>query len=313
MPLPTDPMLPPMFMLPRLIRAFLSGNLTFRFKFCSQALYFVCHLPAHARLLNTLRHPASRNLLSCHPKLAYKYLDNYAALNLSTKARRMLLTAHYQFVQKRLAHGFLDAVAAAAVTLWSRDHGADRAAIELSFPTTFHGEGDLCLTLTLNGKKIYRIVLIIGGGGLFGVGDKDVLFITCIQGLVQPDQIKHATTCCGTVHPSNLMMAAASGLAQAIGIDTLLGIRTANQITCRDHRYFSYDDFFDAYGTLTSDSTAYAIALPLASKELVSIKSKHRTRVRERREFKSTVSADIRQSMAEFIVRSCRRARIRSE
>jgi len=287
-----------------LAREILSGNLNVKRVNLKKGIYLLLHFPEHINVLRIFNHPSIKNLLIEHPKLVYKYLDQYASLNLSTESRQALLLAHYEFVQARLAAPFLSLIASSKIEVWNRRSGEENISIELDFPATFHAEGDLCLTLQSNGKPIYRIALIIGHGGVFSLDRDDVIFISCVQGLIQLSRVNEVTSACGDIHPTHLLMAAVAGIADAFQIRSALGVRTRNQIANKGKFYFSYDAFFENYGCLLPDESAYIIQLPFPQKDLATIKSNHRNRTRQKRDIRRNVGINVSTCISRYVAAS---------
>jgi uncharacterized protein VirK/YbjX len=262
------------------------GQLSVNFLTLRKGVKIIFNIKDQLYLLRVLHHPQTKRMAISHPKLAFKYLDNYASLNLSTKHRLSLLTAHYSFLQRHFRRDFLDIIEHPSITLWTECIDNVDVALNLDFPQKLHAEGDLCLTLTNNGQFIYRLIFVIARGDIFGVVDDHVILISSIQGVYGLDSVKSTTKACHDMHPTHLLMAAVSGIASAIGIDTIFGIKTKHQIANNDNFHFSYDLFFKGYGNIAGPLSLYRIPLPFAETPIHLIKSNHKKRTLEKRLYK---------------------------
>lgn len=260
------------------------------------------HPLRHAFLLRVMLHKNTRVLCRLHPRLPYKYLVEYASLALTTEQRRLLMIDHYDFVQKHFVGNFSDCISQGRICLWERESDTGRMAIHLDFPAKMHTEGELCLTLTMDGLALYRMIFIVGSGALLGVDAANAVLITCIQGLRDAPHVRAASMRCHDVHPAELLMAALTGVAETVQIATLVGIRTRDQIADCGRTFFSYDDFFSKYGKLQDQPGSYIIRLPIEQKNIALIAAKHRNRTRTKRAFRLAVGEAAGCAMARLVL-----------
>lgn len=261
----------------------------------------IFHFHKHIKLMRVMNHPRTRPLVRRHPKIAYKYLVNYAALNLATRCRLALVTSHYSLVQKFFNDAFSDVVYGDRLSLWKSERPDFPLTIDLDFPATFHTEGDLCITMRLAEREVYRMVFILSSGKTFGLGEQNVIFLTCVQGMASHATLRSITAECSEAHPADVLMAVVQGIAASLGIATLVGIRTDQQIANSGKTFFSYDSFFEEYGALDRGLNAYLIRLPLQRKELALIPSKHRARTRRKRIFRDSVGDAVQHALAPYL------------
>lgn len=130
----------------------------------------------------------------------------------------------------------------------------------------------------------------------------DVIYITCIQGLTALPRVNQITAQCGGVQPAHILISALAGIADALQIRSAIGIRTADQIANKGTLNFSYDLFFEAYGKLLPDQSAYMIRLPFVLKELSAVKAHHRNRTRHRREVRANVIRSVSSVFAQYVM-----------
>lgn len=261
----------------------------------------VFHFHKHIRLMRVMYHPRTRCLIRRYPKIAFKYLINYAALNLATRHRLALVTSHYSLVQQCFNDEFSVDLHEGKLRMWESDQGGDgNLTLHLNFPSKFHTEGDLCITMCLAGREIYRVVFVLSSGLNFGLGQPNVIFVTCVQGLAKQVTLRSAAARCDDVHPADLLMSAIAGVAASLNI-TVVGIRSDQQICNSGRTYFSYDSFFEQYGVLNPVTNAYVMTVPIEHKELTLIAPKHRARTRRKRVFRDGVSDSVQQALAPYL------------
>ena len=246
----------------------------------------------HRALTKVLDHPDTAAFGQRHPKVRYKYLFNYAAKNLTTKQRHALLAGHYRTVQAQLSARQLTAILDNRLPIWRGSAPDTPLSIHLGFPAAVQTEGDLCVTMKIGQLEMYRIVFILAGGALFGLEARPVIFITCIQGLASQLHMRAAKDVCCDVHPADMLMAALDGVARVLGVVTIAGIATANQVAHKHGFKFSYEAFFEQYGARAHGaSQTMLIAAPLTHKQIALVASKRRKRSTAKREFRDAVGA----------------------
>lgn len=168
-------------------------------------------------------------------------------------------------------------------------------------------EGELRLTVRLNRVPVYRMIFIIAKGRLFDNSAENIIFITCVQGLVNSLTIRQATEQCEHVHPSDLLMTALSGVAQACEIDTILGIKTIQQIANYGAVYFSYEEFFIQYGARNATDSLCEMKIPFPHREIINVAAKHRNRTRKKRAFREQISTSSMETMLIYRIGSSQR------
>lgn len=264
----------------------------------------IFHFHKHIKLMRVMNHPRTRPLVRRYPKIAYKYLVKYAALNLATRCRLALVTSHYSLVQKLFNDAFSDRVYGDRLTLWKSEEADFPLTIDLDFPATFHTEGDLCITMRLAERQVYRMVFILSSGATFGLGQQNVIFLTCVQGMANTSTLHGVSAECNDVHPADVLMAVVQGIAASLDIATVVGIRDEQQICNSGKTFFSYNSFFEEYGVLDHAMNAYLIRLPLQRKELSLIPAKHRARTRRKRQFRDAITTAVQETLTPYLTGS---------
>jgi hypothetical protein len=97
-------------------------------------------------------------------------------------------------------------------------------------------------------------------------------------------------------------MAAVSGIANAIDIATIFGIRTQHQIANNGNFYFSYDLFFSDYGDIIDRFGLYRITLPFAETPIHLIKPNHKKRTLEKRLYKHQIRRQVGLAIEPYLV-----------
>ncbi len=280
----------------------ITGELTFSFIKIKKGMHVLFDIKGHLRLMRVLNHPQSARITVSHPKLAFKYLDDYVSLNLSTKNRLSLLVAHYSFLQNKFKNDFLDIMENRSIQLWIDHINGATFTLKMNFPKKLHSEGDICLTLIKDDKFVYRLIFVVADGRSFDVADENVILISSIQGVYGIDSVKATTKACHDIHPTHMLMAAVSGIGMTMGIGTILGIKTKHQIANNGNFYFSYDMFFEQYGEMIEAHSLYRIQLPYAEVPISSIKSNHKKRTMEKRIYKNEIIAQAGQTLKKYLI-----------
>ncbi|MDY7547142.1 DUF535 family protein [Glaciimonas sp. GNP009] len=274
-----------------------------------RGLFLLLNIRRHIKLVNTLSHPQAAKLILDIPEISYKYLRNYISFDISKKNSLAILTGHYLYLQKHFKTNFLEVIYNVPARLWAKQIDDIVCEIVIGFPHTIDYEGDLCLIFKIDKVSIYRIIFVISDGAPFGLGDKNVLFISSVQGMHDFENVKLATKLCHDIQPAQLLMAAMSGVTTALGFKTLVGIGNKNQISQGKKFYFSYNNFFEKYGALVSDTNFYEIPVPFVEKPLELIEMKHRKRTQKKRAFKNEISDHVARAMEHFFVKEAQEVR----
>lgn len=268
-----------------------------------RGLFVLLNIKRHIKLINTLSHPQTAKLILDIPELSYKYLRNYISFDISKKNSLAILTGHYLYLQKHFKTNFLEVIYNFPVRLWSQQINNISFEIVIGFPHTIDYEGDLCLIFKIDKVSIYRIIFVISNGAPFGLKDENVIFISSVQGMHDFHNVKLATKVCHDIQPAQLLMAAMSGVTAALGFKTMVGIGNKNQISQGKKFFFSYNNFFEKYGALVTETNFYEIPVPFAEKPLAMIEMKHRKRTQKKRAFKNEISEQVALAMEHFFVK----------
>lgn len=243
-------------------------------------------------LVGVLHEPNTIALARRHPGLIYKYQTQYLARSFSKRQRRAIQKFHYEFIGKAVNSQFYKRLVAGNIELWRSPDDLGRVTISLRV-AEYGREGDLSLTLEVERKQIYELSFTIVPGPLVGMRGTSAMFIARVQGRKgQFDDIKRATKLCRDVSPPYLLMAAAEGLAGAIGIRFAVGVGNDDQVSTR--RIFDYASFWEKLSPGSARGRFYVLPLPISGIPLEQCSASHRRRTRMKREFKEELSEAVR-------------------
>jgi uncharacterized protein VirK/YbjX len=266
------------------------------------ALRVLFSLRQHLVVQKLLSDPQYMMLIREQPLLPLKYASPYVALGLSTRVRRSILSAHYQFLRQKFRPTFLDSVLG-SLPLWLATMGAQEFQISIDFPYS-NTEGDLQLVFRMDGTKVYKLIFVFASGRDFDLADDMVIAVTNIQGAADFDRVKLATRKCHDIQPAHMLMAALSGLADATNISTAVGFHGDRQISRCTRLFFSYEDFYDIYGEKILGRKMHRMPLPHSEKPVSDIQSNHRKRSLRKRRFKADIRAQVSNTVAQYLTRS---------
>lgn len=225
---------------------------------------------------------------------------NYLAKGLSLRQRVRCVLTHYRFEDATFDAAYKHAVYRdGGLVLWHHEADGNRVEVRLVMAQRLNAEGDLTLTLLANGKRVHRLSFSWVDerfAGIGGLGASGLLpFIARNQGH-RADEAD-AVDAFRRAFPSNspvvttpgfFCAAALQGIAQALGMDQLVAVRSAWHCayTPCDVKHFAiaYDGFWRALGGAEMPGRTWLIALPFDGKPLAEIPSKHRKRAAMRRE-----------------------------
>jgi hypothetical protein len=243
--------------------------------------------------------------------LIFKYHTGYLGTQLSRAERASIVIDHYAFLRNRVKPAFFRSIVDGRLELWRRLCGDRLYRICLTFPRTYHDEGDLALILQLDQVDFYTLSFTIGPGNVAGVAACRALYIARVQGKGRAlDLIRRATKDCLDVSPAALLLAAAEGVATALDLQDMIGIGAYNQISAGidpgpENLFKPYDEFWIASGGVRLPRDMYHLAVPLPAKPIQTIKRNHRARVLHKRAFKKVVKGQVCSAFRELALRAC--------
>jgi len=252
-------------------------------------------------VVKVLTSAATRPIVRAEPRLLFKHLSAYLGADLSRKERASILIDHYTFLTDRVQGNFFRMIVDGRVELWRQIIGEHMYRICLTFPraATAHYEGDLLLVFEADGVDIYVLSFAIGPGSIAGLAASRAIYIARVQGKGKGlHLIRTATKMCLDVSPPALLLAAAEGVATALGLSHIIGVGADNHISASaDFRpndmVKAYDEFWLAAGGLRLERNMYHLPVPSPHKPIQSIKRNHRSRALRKREYKIIVKEQV--------------------
>ena len=251
------------------------------------------HPREHIALTRILAQEPVAALTRQRPRLLYKYVWPYLARRFSPDDRRAILASHHRFLQTSISPRFIPRLLQGRIPLWSFTSGATMCAIALDrvgYPDT---EGELEAQFIVDGERVYRLAFSIVPGTLLGEQAEHVLFVGGVQGVVgQFAAIRLASRLCDAP-PARLLLDAAIGIARALGIELIVGVSDAEQVSKvadpTPEFTFSYDRFFLTAGGALRDGLFHLPAV-LPDDSVAEVRSQRRGRSRAHRAFRRGVS-----------------------
>ena len=227
---------------------------------------------------------------------------HYLAKGLSLRERVRCVLTHYRFEEATFDAAYKQAVYRdGGLVLWEHAaHGA-HVAVKLEMAQRLNAEGDLTLVLQADGRRIHRLSfswIDKRFSGSPGAGLPVILpFVARNQGhradaldaidaigafkRAFPDNSPLVKT------PGFFCFAALQGIAQALGMDQVVAVKSAWQCACArgDEARFAtaYDGFWQGLGGVDLPGCGMRISLPFYMKPLSEVPSKHRKRAALRR------------------------------
>jgi uncharacterized protein VirK/YbjX len=161
-----------------------------------------------------------------------------------------------------------------------------------------------------NSLPLYHLSYSIAPGQLVGSTAAQVILIGRVQGVAgEFDAIRHATKTCLDVAPPYLLMAALQGIAKALHVRVIGGVKNEEQLIASidDSRivYFNYDEFWRAHLGIEAEKF-YLMPVPIPERPLELISTVHRRRTRIKRRFKSEIAEISRTTFCGFLIEHTR-------
>ncbi|MDB5918003.1 MAG: hypothetical protein JWR40_2237 [Massilia sp.] len=256
---------------------------------------------AHRRLcrLDLVRHHLAA---PCNDDL-FHHLSHrdYLVKDLPVRHRIACMLHHYCFEDATFDTAYKRALyRGAGLALWRRSAGGSEFSITLSLAPPPRGAGELVIAFDADGTCLHRLSFSWIAGKLAGVDSPALPFIAHNQGRGADSDLAFAAF--DRVFPNNspafFCFAAMQGVAQAVGMTELVGIKggrhlasdaqSAKQLT-RVH-----DGFWQALGGVELPGPGYLVALPFRLKPLP---GKHRARAALRRAHWAEIGAAARAAL----------------
>jgi uncharacterized protein len=247
----------------------------------------------HREFVHMMSQPGLRDLMAHHPPIVYRPYRRYLAIGFKKRDRRTILKHHYGYLLAAASETFFCGIVRNKFLLWQQAVGENMLTIQLSFNGELHHEGDLLLDFQENSLRLYHLSFTVAPGYLTGSSAAHVILVGHVLGIAgRFEAIRRATKACRDIAPPYMLMAALQGLAGALNVDILAGVKNSEQITANSddskNVYFDYDAFWRTHLGIEGEKF-FLISVPVAEKPLALISASHRRRTRLKREFKNGV------------------------
>lgn len=247
---------------------------------------------------------------------------DYLIKGLPARRRVQAVLSHYRFEETTFNDAYLQAVyAERCLPLWQHeaktqiDGEVDGEVrhhsfmIQLEMASRSNAEGDLTVALVADGKCLHRLSFSWLEGSMVGVDAPVVPFIARNQGRWVDSG--PAFDAFERVFPNNspsfFCFAAMQGIAQAVGMDKVVAIRSMDHPAYDPdpdkHFANAYDGFWKILGGVEmAGGEGYRIDLPFYVKPLSEMPSKHRKRAAQRREHWRVIGESARATLQRHLL-----------
>jgi uncharacterized protein VirK/YbjX len=263
--------------------------------------------PAHLAWMRVIGGATTKKILDVYPRIAYRHSTSYLFVGMCWAQRLELLKAHYAFLNHMHDACFFNQVLDDGLVLqqWRADD--HEFSISLSGPcmVSHHREGELTLTFCMDGVALFKLAFSVVPASAITLDahqklgcSEQVVYVGQVQGMPgQFDLISQATKVCLAIAPQDLLMSALSGVAQAWGINRVLGVQADRHLSAGTLRQlgrsFDYAAFWGQYRATPCAGGHQVMSVPFEEKPIEQISSHHRNRTLKKRQFKRVVTHEI--------------------
>lgn len=236
---------------------------------------------------------------------------NHLAKGLSLRERVQRVVVHYGFEQDSFDAAYKQAVYRGdGLPLWRHEANGRVFEIRLTMACRLNAEGDLTLIALVDGKCLHRLSFSWVDGKFAGVDLPILPFAARNQGYREDgsDALDAFEQAFPHNSPSFFCFAALNGIAQALGMNRIVGVKStcqsAYEPAAQKHFANAYDGFWQTLGGVSMPGRTYEIALPLQLRPLSETPAKHRKRAATRREHWAAIAESARCALLPHLVRA---------
>jgi uncharacterized protein VirK/YbjX len=236
------------------------------------ALYRDCLIPAHDDVFHHLSH------------------RDYLAKGLTLRERVRCVLVHSRFEEETFDAAYRQAVYRdGGLVLWQHDADGRHFTIRLTMASRLNAEGDLTLVASADGICLHRLSFSWVDSAFSGLAPAIVPFVARNQGHHEgaAEGFEAFNAAFPNNSPSFFCAAALSGVAQALGMEAFVAVKSASQSAYdpAEDKHFgnAYDNFWQTLGGIEMPGRAWHVALPFRLRPLSETPSKHRKRAAMRR------------------------------
>jgi uncharacterized protein VirK/YbjX len=249
-----------------------------------KTIKIIRHLKKHRELKEILKPISNYPVIKITNRI---YTFSYLSKKLSTEGKLEILSYHYRYIQEILPFSNIEALFKGGLICWSEKIGGDNLTIKLAH-NYLEFEGSLSLDFYVNDVLIYKLAFTIVDGSNVNVEEPRVLYVTLLQGTIgQMECISKVTKNLQDLIPSTILMCVLEGIGVCLGIKSIVGVCSRNQL-CYSHEiasnhYNNYDAFWNSQGAVEMYDGDYLLSCPLKLKPINLIKAKYRNRTLTKR------------------------------
>jgi len=249
-----------------------------------KSLKILPHLRKHKKLKEILK-PVSKYPVVKITNSIYAF--SYLSKKLSTEGKLEILTHHYQYIQEILPFSNVDQLFKDGLICWSETIKDDSFVIKLAH-NYLEFEGSLALDFYMNGTLIYKLAFVLANGENLNLSEPKAIYVTLLQGTIgQVSSITKATKNLHDLIPSTILMCVLEGIGISLGIKSIVGICSRNQLCYKNeiasNHYNNYDAFWNSQGAIEMYDGDYLLPCPIQHKPINLIKAKYRGRTLAKR------------------------------
>ena len=248
------------------------------------------------KVLGLLKLPQFAETVQVNPRFPFKYLTrDYLVRNFTVNERLTCFLHHHRRMYCALPDRALRQTLKGRVTLHEINAGSNRFIINMGLPRPpWDKEGELSLNFEVNGELVYNLSFNIIPGWVVESKTAEVILITRVQGRKGCyDKIKLVANAMHEAAPIELLLSAAQGIANVLGIHEIAAVCGTNQ-NCFQDEYASqfmkaYDEFFTELGLVKTDAgllfgpISHLCSLPNEKDSATTVKSRRGLRAMKRR------------------------------
>ena len=236
------------------------------------------------------------------------YAFSYLSKKLSTKGKLEILSHHYQYIQKIFPCSNVGLLFKDGLLCWSETINDDSFAIKLAH-NYLEFEGSLALDFYMNEMLIYKLAFTVAEGESLNVSEPIAIYVTLLQGTIgQMPSITKATKNLQDIIPSTILLCVLEGIGISLGIKTIVGISSRNQLCYKNeiasNHYNNYDAFWNSQGAVKMYNGDYLLSCPVKLKPINLIKAKYRNRTLAKRTKRAEIIGKVYEKFATYLNKS---------
>jgi len=247
-------------------------------------------------VLRLLKHRPFSEIVQNEPRFAFKYLaPDYLARSFTVKERVSCFLHHYRRIYAAFPESLLRQILQGVFTLCEINKDGHHFSLSIGVPELMGDrEGELSLAIQVDGRNVFILSFTIVPGWVVKSESAEVLLITRMQGMKGcRSQIGLLRSALNEHSPEKLLFAALQGIADAFGIDRVVGVCVSNQRSFKRESAGAlmrkYDHFFAGLGMVKATAGFYSAAVPIDERPIASYKGRYRSHVRKRRAFRQHI------------------------